>query len=423
VLAGSGLAGADEKNDIVFETLADVGFGFVDEDGFVLLYLEQGLAWKGLDIRLSAPFRLRVIDRSPKDDGVLRRQDWDEGSDFARIARSISYVQEWDDAAVDLYFGELNGVGIGYGALMDAYFNSTDVDHYQGGLLLKGEWAGNGLEFSLENIVFPEVLVGRAFVAPLAWFLKGEWPRRLEIGYTLGGDIHAPYQGPGSPQSGQTRSFLSTGADLSLRVVETDWAVIMPYAQLMAMDGDPGVHVGLATSWVISETHGVSLGVRGEYRYSGSDYHPAIFNPFYEYNRRFYGGTSGSPRSFIYHLENEALPERHGGMVDVMLEWEKGLRFSARYDTEGRNYRHWVMFRLELFPWDGYNLGVFYAGQDIDGGIDLFSGDALMGLSLRARLWKPIDLFAEFTRRWRRQGDDMGMSNEIGGGVGVSISY
>jgi hypothetical protein len=409
---------ADERP--AFHTFVDTGFGFMDEDGFVLLYLGQGFSWKGFEVNLFGPLRFRVIDRSPGDDGVVREQDWDQYYEWARIARSLSFVREWDDAAVDLYFGELNGVGVGHGAVVDNYYNSTDMDHYQGGLLLKGELEGNGLELMLENALAPEILVGRAFVAPIAWFVEGEWPRRLEIGFTLGADIAAPYRVNGD---GDT-SIPVVGGDISFRVVDEEWLAVMPYFDLVGMDGELGVHAGLANTWTISESKGLALRLRGEYRYVGSDYHPAFFNPFYEYNRLYYEiDTPDETPTFADYLADADPPASHGLMFDAAFEWNRGLRIGARYDSEGRDRAHWVMFRIDLFPWDGYNVAAFYAGQDVNGGVDLFSLDSLIGIAMRGRIYGPIDLFAEFTRRWRRAGDDMGFANETGGGVGLSFTY
>jgi hypothetical protein len=404
-----------------FYSAADTGFGFVDEDGFVLIFVEQGFKWEGLEINLSGPFRLRVIDRSPTDDGVLREQDWDEASDFMRILRTVSFVREWNEWAIEFQLGEQNNLKIGHGALVDAYFNSTQIDMYQGGVFLKGSWTGNGLEFMMNNVIVPEILLGRVFVAPLSWFLKGKWATRLEIGYTLGADISAPYRTQGT---GKT-SIPVTGGDISFRVIDKKWLVLTPYTELMAMDGDLGVHIGLTGSFEASESKGIYLHLRGEYRYVGPDYHPAVFNPFYEYNKWYYDlGAPGQIPTFADHLANpDDLPARHGGMVEAALEWTDGLRFGARYDTEGINRRHWVMFRLDVFPWHGYGLSAFYAGQDLLGGTDLFSYDSLIGISARGRIWGPLSLFAEFTRRWRHIKDSPRMANEIGGGIGVSISY
>ncbi len=412
---------AETDSRPTFFSAADIGFGSVAEDGFFLIFLEQGLSWQGLEIKLSGPFRLRIIDRSPADDSVLREQDWDDASDFMRIVRTISFVHEWDKGAVEFYVGEQNNIKLGHGAMVDAYFNSTQIDYYQGGVSLKGNYIGNGLEFTMNNVIAPEILAGRVFIAPLGWFLENKWARRLEIGYTLGADISAPYRVQGT---GDTSIFV-TGGDISFRVIDKNWLVLIPYTEIMALDGDLGIHIGLTASWEISESKGITLHLRGEYRYVGPDYHPAVFDPFYEYNRGYYDlGETGQVPTFADTLASpNELPSAHGGMVETAFEWSEGLRIGARYDTEGKNRKHWVMFRLDIFPVEGYGLSTFYAGQDLLGGTELFSYDSLIGISARGRIWGPMSLFAEFTRRWRRIESSEAMANEIGGGIGVAISY
>ena len=285
-----------------FTSNADLGFGFVDEDGFGLLLLGQGFYWDGLEILVEGPLRFRAIDRAPEDKGVLRKQDWDEPSDYARIIPLIRYEHSWNDSYINVRLGELNNVSLGHGSLVDSYFNSIDMDRYQGGALLKGQWEGNGAEFMMENVVTPEILAGRVFIAPLSWFLEGDWPRRVELGYTLGADIAAPLRLQGN---GNT-TIVATGGDLSVRAIRLPWLELMPYVNLMAMDGDLGVHGGLAADFTISEPDNLFLNVRGEYRYVGPDYHPAVFNPFYDYNRHFLpidtqGGYPDLRRSSIRH--------------------------------------------------------------------------------------------------------------------------
>jgi hypothetical protein len=401
----------------------DVGFGMVDEDGFFLLLLEQGFAGWGLEIVLSGPFRLRAVDREPEDDGVLREQDWDEPSDYARIPRSITFATQWNDGAFDLRFGELNGVGVGHGSIVDVYYNSTDMDHYQGGLLTGFEYAGNGLEFMMENVVDPEVLVGRAFIAPLGWFLEGDWPRRLEIGYTLGADISAPYRV--HPQQPPPTTVAITGGDISLKIIDAAWGKAAPYAALMTMDGDPGIHAGLATTWTLSEPKEILLHVRGEYRYSGPDYHPALLNPFYERNRRHHGVDDVTGQSMTL-ADSLALTDKnaaHGLMFDAAFDAGGKVRLGARYDREGADRPHWVLFRLDLSPWEPVAFSALYAGQDLDGGTGLFSWHSLIAVAVRARIWGPLNAFAEFTRRYRRARGEMGLANETGAGVGLVYTY
>jgi hypothetical protein len=400
-----------------------VGFGMVDEDGFFLLLLEQGFTGYGLDVALSGPLRFRAVDRDPQDDGVVREQDWDEPSDYARIPRSIRFTTDWNRGALELRFGELNGVGIGHGSVVDAYYNSTDMDHYQGGLVVSGEHAGNGLELLMEDVVAPEVLVGRAFVAPLGWFLEGDWPRRLEIGFTLGADISVPYRV--HPEQPEPTAIAITGGDISLKIIDAAFGSAAPYLDVMAMDGDPGVHAGIASSWVLSEEKQILLHARGEYRFLGSDYHPALFNPFYERNRRYYGTDSvtGESMTLADALALHGEDSSHGLMFDLSFDAGGKVRLGARYDREGSDRPHWVMFRLDLSPWEAVSFAALYAGQDLGGGVGLFSWDSLIAAAVHARIYGPLRAFAEFTRRYRRVGADMDLANETGAGIGLVFTY
>jgi hypothetical protein len=273
----------------------------------------------------------------------------------------------------------------------------------------------------MDDVVSPDLFVGRIHIAPFAWFMEGAWPRRLELGYTLGLDIHAPYRVTGS---GRT-TLIVTGGDLSLVVVEEAWGAVKPYADVLFMDGDMGLHVGLDTSWTLSKERKLVLFFQGEYRFVGADFHPAVLNPFYEQNRWLYPvAGSDDPLTLADQLRDaDDLPRRHGFMLDASLEWQDKLRVGARYDTEGADRSHWVLLRIELTPLPGYHLTGFYAGQDVSGGTGLFSRGALIGAAFRGKVYGPADVFFHFTRRSRRRETLPRFANETGGGAGVSVTY
>ncbi len=412
--------GSDDKGPRFYSGL-DVGYGSVDEDWFFSAMLEQGFSFGGLDVALWGPLRFRVIDNDPQDDGALREQDWDEPSDFARIARSVTYFHEWDDAVLDIRFGELNGIGVGHGSVMDCYFNSTDMDHYQGGLTLDVDYAGSGLELVTENVVKPEILLGRVYIAPLAWFIEGDWPTRLVFGYTLGADISAPRR----TTADNPTTLPVTGGDVSLTLLDNDVVELTPYLDMMAMDGDLGLHAGLATSWALSQKRNVFLHLRGEYRRLGGDSHPAIFNPFYEYNRRHYGmdHVTDLENTLADSLANDELKTSDGFMAHAVFDWDEKVRVGARYDSEGRARPHWVMFRLDVSPVERFSLAGFYSGQDRRRGAGVFSVDSLIGASVHYQIIGPLRAFSEFTRRWRRVDATMDWANESAFGVGLLFSY
>jgi hypothetical protein len=412
-----------ESDGLKLHTGADMGFGWAGEDGFALLLLEQGLSYSGFDLVLSGPLRFRIIDNAPEEDGVLRDQDWDEPSDFARIARRIAFSSLWDDGEVDIWLGELNGVSLGHGSLADHYFNSTNMDHYQGGVRLDVGYAGNGIEFLMDDVVAPEILAGRARLAPLAWFLDGDWPRRLELGYTLGADIAAPRR----VMASSSTAIPVTGGDISLRILDLEVASLTPYVDVLGMDGDVGVHAGLAASFTFSRKDEAKLHARGEYRRLGSDYHPALFNPFYDRNRCYYSRDpeGDGVNTFADHLANPNTVDAasNGWMADVAFSFRRALEIGARFDSEGHDRPHWLLIQLVLAPHERFDLRAFYAGRDGNGAGEVLSTHALVSLGTRILIWGPFNVFAEYSRRFRRADGGMPHADESGVGVGVYFAY
>jgi len=406
-----------------FHTGADAGFGWAGEDGFALLLLEQGFSYAGFALVLSGPLRFRIIDNAPEEDGVLRDQDWDEPSDFARIARRVAFEKQWEGGEVDAHLGELNGVGMGHGSLVDHYFNSVDMDHYQGGLSLDAGYAGNGIEFLMDDVVAPEVLAGRARIAPLAWFIDGDWPRRLELGCTLGADIAAPRRVMATSDT----IIAVTGGDVSVRVLDLEVASLTPYVDVMGMDGDVGVHAGLAASFTFSRKNEVKLHARGEYPRLESDYHPALLNPFYDRNRLFYSHdpVEDLTNTLADHLANPNTADAasNGWMADVAFSFRRAFEIGARFDSEGDDRPHWLLVQLVLAPHERFDLRALYAGRDPDGAGELLSSEALVSLGTRILIWGPFNVFAEYTRRFRRANGEMPYANESGVGIGIYFAY
>ena len=406
---------------VTFQTTADVGVAVVDEDVFISTRVDQQIAVGGFTGVLSAPMRLRVADRPPDDDGVLREQDWDSPSDFARIVPRLSFERVFSEGFVDLYAGSLNAVSIGGGELVSRYFNSLDMDRYQGGVLLRGAFRGNGAELMLDNVVSPSIVAGRLFAAPLAWFLRTPWAQRVEVGYTFGVDFRAPIR---AVESG-TRTISVMGGELAWRAVDRERITLRTNVLLAAMDGDLGVQAGAKLRWVFNRNRGFGIALSGAYRFSGSDYNPSIYNPFYDFNRYHFPAAGAPPNSTLADYLSLGEPARsaHGAVADIAFEWEERLEIGARYERTGGHRPHWVTFFLSVSPLEGYHLRGFYAGQDLNGGTELFSANALFGLEGRGRVWGPIDLFVFFSRIWRDIPNRTESADDIGGGIGVAFSY
>ncbi|MBN2802573.1 MAG: hypothetical protein JXR91_05730 [Deltaproteobacteria bacterium] len=423
-----GLSFSSEKNEssdgLSFFSSVGIGLGTVDEDLFFLLMLEQGISYNDFKLRLSGPFRFRIYDKSPDNDTGLRSEDWDDPSDWARILRSIDYNRKFTDGGIALHIGELNGVSMGHSTIVSSYFNSTDMDYYQGGATLGVDVKGNGIEFLMNNFVSPSIFSGRTFVAPFAWFVKSQIARRFRAGF----DFMVDSGVRGTVFPGNKTSLFIAGGDLEFGFVKTKRADVAVRVDVNGVKGSGGVHAGIASSILLSPKKDAVLNIMGEYRYAGANYYPALLNPFYDYNRRYFtvDPVTDDKNTFVEHLDNPSVKKRssHGFAADLALSIASIFKAGVHFDYQSNNRPIWIMFKLELSPVERFSLRAFLAGQDIYGKGDLFSSDSLIGTSLQIKIIGPLFAFAEYQRRYRAiLSGNTSTANEISGGVSVSFSY
>ena len=236
-----------------------------------------------------------MIDKSPSEPLGLRKQDWDEPSDFGRILPKIRVQHTVTQGDVSLLLGNLSNVQVGKGTTVSHYFNNNEMDHYKFGAFLSGAWRGNGGALLIDNIIFPAAFAGRIHLSPIGWFSESNASELLEIAFSMAGDIRAPllYYENGN------RFVYAIGGETVFHILDLPRVTIDIYWAGMAMDGDIGIHLGADSRWALSTKRDLIFHLAGEYRYIGSDYHPALLNPFYDMNRyRFYLSPAGEPGGF-----------------------------------------------------------------------------------------------------------------------------
>src|SRR5690606_24695767 len=112
---------------------------FLDMNVQLKLDLGDDQRWR---IAPRIPLRIRLIDDAPETDDVIRTEDWDEVSDWARLAGYVQYGRFGEPYVVR--YGELDGVTIGHGSLVNRYYNTIDIDHYQGGVFASLDFGFGG---------------------------------------------------------------------------------------------------------------------------------------------------------------------------------------------------------------------------------------------------------------------------------------
>ena len=266
--------------------------GLIDADFYAGADAFANYRREGFKLGGHLPLRLMLTGS----DGVrLRRQDWDETSDFTRVLRYLDWAPNAD---FHLRLGEPTGVTLGHGAIVDHYYNATDLDHYKTALRVGWQNAQWGLEVFSNDLMLWEIFAARGHFRPLGD--TKSWARDLQIGLTFSEDRQAP-RGI-SAEIDATRQPVVPRAPLYLYGVDADIPLwrgserqLLLYTDLVAMHHGAvfaetttlttgGWHNGirLHIPKVAEET---DLSLRAEAVWMGNGYLPGFFNSLYEVER------------------------------------------------------------------------------------------------------------------------------------------
>ena len=102
--------------------------GSIGEDMYITMILATEIDLGKIGIGLQAPLNLRVVDKDPKDDSIIRKEDWDEPSEWLRVVRYFRYGHKRD--FVYFRIGELREAYIGHATIVNRYYNALDINHF-----------------------------------------------------------------------------------------------------------------------------------------------------------------------------------------------------------------------------------------------------------------------------------------------------
>jgi len=422
-----------------------LGFGQVDEDFFLSLSVQFGmqltvprLACNGffplpvdqrpadvpcttrLRFGLQVPLRLRVYDRAPETDAVLRREDWDEVSDYFRVLRFVEY----GDPTEPVYgrLGELAGVVIGHGTIMNGYYNIIDVDHHQFGMHSVLNSRYGGVELMLDNFVDPEVLGYRLYTYPVRFIQPASFWRRYAVGTSLLLDIDAPERfervdvsvDPNLPfKVSDDRNLVPEktdvtgvlGIDQELQLVRESWIDFTPFWDTnFHLDGSPGIHLGAFTN--VRPLEQLHLDTRTELRWLGNNYIPDYFSSLYEIERNTYFGFGGTGQPKRVVLEELDQGQILGAYLEATLRLYQLLTLTAAYEDYQGPRNAAILLRATLTDLGPFRLGGFYRRAGFNGLSDAFGlENALMVGELRYQVNTWLYLSGQYSRLYRLQED------------------
>jgi hypothetical protein len=253
--------------------------------------------------------------------GTLRKEDWDEVSEYARVLTYLTLGRKEDHLYVDV--GQTHVSTLGHGTIMRRYDPNIDINTTRVSAQVDAYNDYAGFEAMTNDILLWNVVGLLGFVKPLS-FLGGEstLARSVSLGATIALDRAAPNSilfqtEPGCPVPGacalarvpaiddknhlmaNRRPLVIGGLDLEAKVVKTDWVDIKPYIDyshfLSGSEDGRGGGGGL-TLGVLGRFN-AGVGVRhafrviAELRFLGAGYQSGYFDTFYEVDKVLIDGT------------------------------------------------------------------------------------------------------------------------------------
>ncbi|MGA9525331.1 MAG: hypothetical protein WBV82_27985, partial [Myxococcaceae bacterium] len=114
-------------------------------------------------LELGAPLRLRVFDDPPQQHSrdhwnVLRREDWDETSDFGQVLRELRIGAE--ASPIQLRAGLFSGYTLGHGQLISRYGNQVNPNYHPAGASLVAFLGPTRTELFASDILGGRILAG-----------------------------------------------------------------------------------------------------------------------------------------------------------------------------------------------------------------------------------------------------------------------
>jgi hypothetical protein len=426
-------------------------FGKLAEDYYLSLALRLNFDREMWGVGVQVPLRFRLIDRDPKTNdfgGILRREDWDEVSDFLRIIRYVYVGQADKKGPFYVRIGELSGLTVGHGTIMYRYFNGLDRDVWHTGFNGALNVGAFGAETVVGDVVDPYVIGARFTVKPLELaYGEGFFWEKLVVGASIIGDARAPYElqmiGTSSvaldehshPVVAAKRPMAIFGIDVGLEVFSNELFSITPYIDLNKMsrvDYGWGLHMGILWQLrfpLLIDT--LTIDARTEYRRVSGDYIGPYFNTAYEIERyqEFNARNTGVMRPKLYNLINSGLESRNGVFFDLLAGLPEFVFVGGEFiDYDGGHADGTLRLSLEIPALEVVQLSAFYYRVGISGAEDLFALDdrSAVVAQVSIPLYYVFSLQARFIRVWEADPAQAGQFNavdEYSFGVGFSLEF
>ncbi|TLY33441.1 MAG: hypothetical protein E6K56_00870 [Ignavibacteria bacterium] len=282
--------------------------------------IQAGLGMTWIDNQRYFAFRLRPefsisnvgigLDLNLEFDstGSLRKENFNEFTDYVSIIRYLRYGQEFETFYVKL--GSLDYTTLGHGSIINSYNNSPSFDTRRIGMQFNLNFGRVGVQSMYGNFGQAGVIGLRAYARPLQFTSLTDVPilSDFEIGATYAADYDTyakvdssylvvpfvPGQPPYKLHGIGTLQIL--GADIGLPLIRGDVENLELYADVVKiLDFGTGFATGIL--FRLEARSLLSIRTRLERRFNEEHYLPSYFNSFYELER--VNQITGTAKSLI----------------------------------------------------------------------------------------------------------------------------
>lgn len=296
-------------------------------------------------IELGPQFRLLIIDSPPANradafNGVLRREDWDELSDYGQFLQSLKIGA--DTSPVTLRAGVVRKKTLGLGHLVDRYSNQDNPNYHPAGATVVVAVGPVRAE-----VFASDLLALRLFAGAVSWDVGRTFSPSAEVADRYLLSFEAAYDGG---QAGLPRIPLACNdspctlldpRQLVLALLELDGSAVVLRSQMLRLmllagfgsranvvgnvGGNIGLVAGVAADVTVAD---IALGLKVEVRKQAGGFRHGMIGPGYELARFASTGFSGLP------LAADSLPDS----LSIFLEARGSIGTMATFDASVESY-------------------------------------------------------------------------------------
>ncbi|MCX6152280.1 MAG: hypothetical protein NTX22_17275 [Ignavibacteriales bacterium] len=341
--------------------------------------------------------------------GNLRKENFNEFSDYLSIIRYVRYGQKHEETYVRL--GALDYASLGHGSIMYMYNNSPSYDTRKIGLEFDLDFDKIGFETVYGNFGQSGVAGIRGFVRPLKWGESAPIPiiSNLEVGATFATDFNKYAGVIEGTYIDSTNTFQIEkdkgatkiiGLDVGLPISLSSFVTLTPYFDFVKI-----INFGSGTAaGLMLDLNGfglVTVRAKLERRWNGDNYLPSYFNSMYEIQRFALDTANGSFYSKAAGL-NAFKDVGNGFYGEILVRLLNTFDIIGSYQRLDKNPKSGLLhLAADISPKEGsYVARVGYDKIDIQGEKDLFTLDDRSYLYAEAGYKPYVYLLVSLVYQW-----------------------